>query len=88
MPRTNVIEMKTVRDLLIELDKIRSDVLAGNVQGWGGVVRYADGQDVTYVGGTFKTSTAARARAMLKVSASVMLREDDYLPPPRLVNSD
>jgi hypothetical protein len=78
--RTNVIEMRAVRDLLAELDKLRSDILAGDVQGWGGVVKHADGQEVVYIGGTFKTSAADRARAMLKVSAVVM-REDNYLPP-------
>jgi hypothetical protein len=77
---TNVIEMRTVRELLIELDKIRSDVLAGDIQGWGGVVKHRDGQEVVYLGGTFKTSAADRAKAMLKVSAAVALREDSYLP--------
>lgn len=81
MKRTNVIEMRAVRELLNELDKIRSEVLSGEVQGWGGVVKHANGREVVYVGGSFKTSATDRARAMLKVSAAVM-KEDDYLPPP------
>jgi hypothetical protein len=74
--------MTRVRELLTELDRLRSDVLAGEVQGWGGVVKYADGKDVLYIGGTFRISASDRVRAMLKVSA-VAMREDEYLPPPK-----
>lgn len=81
MTQSNVVYMAAVKDLLIELDKLRSDVLAGEIQGWGGVVRRSDGVEVVYLGGTFKTSSADRARAMLKVSAARVLREEETIPP-------
>lgn len=85
MPRTsNVVYMGAVRDLLAELDNLRLDVLAGEIQGWGGVVKYAGGKDVVYLGGSFKASSTDRARAMLKVSAARMLAEDEPLPLPGL----
>lgn len=85
MPRTNnVVYMGAVRDLLAELDKLRANVLAGDIQGWGGVVKYADGREVAYLGGTFTTSSTDRARAMLKVSAARMLAEDEPLRLPGL----
>jgi hypothetical protein len=83
MNKSNVVWMGSVRDLLVELDKLRSDVLAGGVLGWGGTVMYADGREVVYLGGTFKESSEDRARAMLKVSATRMMRED---PPLSLRN--
>lgn len=79
MTKTKVVYMADVRDLLVELDKLRADVLAGEVQGWGGTVKFADGREVAYIGGTFKHSTADQARAMLKVSAVRMMREDPPL---------
>jgi len=81
MKSNNVVYMGAVRDLLAELDKLRADVLAGAVQGWGGSVLYADGHEVVYLGGTFKEDSASRARAMLRVSAA-RARQDDYLPVP------
>lgn len=81
MKSNNVVYMGAVRDLLVELDKLRADVLAGEVQGWGGSVLYADGREVCYLGGTFKEDSASRARAMLRVSA-IRARQDSYLPLP------
>lgn len=83
MRTTNVIYMREVRDLLVELDKLRADVLAGEAKGWGGSVFYGDGREVVYIGGSFEENAQDRARAMLKVSAQRALREDDYLPPPK-----
>lgn len=79
--KSNVVYMGEVRDLLMELDKLRADVLAGDIRGWGGVVSRTDGREVIYLGGTFKTSSADRARAMLRVSAARVLREDEALSP-------
>lgn len=79
MTKSNVIYMATVRDLLIEWDKVRSDILAGEALGWGGTVQYKD-REVVYLGGSFRESAADRARAMLKVSAARMMREDPPLP--------
>lgn len=76
MEKTNVVEMATIRELLGELDKIRADILKGDIQGWGGVVRRTDGKDVVYIGGSFKTSSADRTRAMLRVSAVLAMKED------------
>lgn len=78
--KTNVIQMGAVRDLLAELDKLRSDVLAGEVLGWGGSVFYADGREVAYLGGSFRHNAKDQARAMLKVSVLRVLREG---PPPK-----
>jgi hypothetical protein len=83
MKRTNVVQMSVVRDLLIELDKLRADVLAGDIQGWGGVVRHSDGRDVIYVGGSFRTSATDRARAMLRVSAALAVKEDNFIAPKK-----
>jgi hypothetical protein len=80
MKNTNVVWMGAVRELLAELDKLRSDVLAGGVQGWGGTVKYSDGREVVYLGGTFQESPEDRVRAMLKVSATRMRLEDPPLP--------
>lgn len=85
MTRRTVVEMGTVREFLAQLEQLKSELLAGEIQGWGGVVKFADGRDVVYVGGSFRTSTADRTRAMLRVSAAVALRQDDYLPPPKMV---
>lgn len=79
--RDNVINMESVRELVAQLDALRRDVLAGNVLGWGGTVKFADDREVVYVGGTFHTDTRARTRAMLLVSAQRMLAEDD---PPKM----
>lgn len=83
----NVVYMGEVRDLLTELDKLRADILAGDAKGWGGTVLYSDGREVVYIGGSFKDSSIDRARAMLKVSAVRMLREDEPLPPPKLTGT-
>jgi hypothetical protein len=79
MKETKVVYMAAVKDLLAELEKLRLDVLAGEVQGWGGTVKFTDGREVAYIGGTFKSSTADQARAMLKVSALRMKTEDPPL---------
>lgn len=81
MRTTNVVYMPAVRDLLVELDKLRADILAGEIEGWGGSVKYADGREVVYLGGTFKRDSAERARAMLKVSAMRVLHEGETRPP-------
>jgi hypothetical protein len=81
MKETKVVYMAAVKDLLAELEKLRLDVLAGEVQGWGGTVKFTDGREVAYIGGTFKHSTADQARAMLKVSALRTMMEDT--PPKR-----
>jgi hypothetical protein len=80
MNKSNVVWMGAVRDLLSELDRLRSEVLAGNVQGWGGTVKFSDGREVVYLGGTYKESSEDRVRAMLKVSATRMKLEDPPLP--------
>lgn len=82
MQANNVVYMGTVRDLLAELDKLRADILAGEIEGWGGSVKYADGREVTYLGGTFRGNSAERAKAMLKVSAVRVQHEDGTIPPP------
>lgn len=84
MQTKNVIYMGAVRDLLSELDKLRADILAGEIEGWGGSVKFADGREVVYLGGTFKGDSESRARAMLRVSAMRAMR-DDYLPSPTRV---
>jgi hypothetical protein len=81
MQANNVVYMGSVRDLLSELDKLRSDILAGEVEGWGGSVKFTDGREVTYLGGTFKGNSAERARAMLRVSAARVLHEEETIPP-------
>lgn len=79
MRAANVVYMATVRDLLAELEKLKKDVLAGEVLGWGGSVKYADGREVPYIGGTFRNSAEDQARAMLRVSALRVLSEDPPL---------
>lgn len=81
MKQPNVVLMANVRELLFELDKLRSDVLKGRVSGWGGMVKFEDSSEVVYLGGTFRTSSIDRTRCVLKVSAAVALN-DRYLPPP------
>jgi hypothetical protein len=83
MLKTKVVYMAAVKDLLAELEKLRLDILAGEVQGWGGTVQFTDGQEVVYIGGTFRTNAEDRARCMLKVSAVRTIRED---PPLTLRN--
>jgi hypothetical protein len=77
--KTNVVYMGAVRELLSELDKLRADVLTGEATGWGGSVFYADGREVVYLGGSIRHNAQDQARAMLKVSAQRVLRED--VPP-------
>lgn len=79
MTNNNVVYMESVRDLLSQLEKLRADVLSGQILGWGGSVWFADGREVVYLGGCFRESSASRARAMLRVSAARALL-DDYLP--------
>jgi hypothetical protein len=79
MKETKVVYMAAVKDLLAELEKLRLDVVRGEVQGWGGAVKFTDGREVAYIGGTFKDSSADQARAMLKVSALRMQAEDPPL---------
>jgi hypothetical protein len=81
MNKSNVVLMANVRELLAELDKLKADVLKGNITGWGGMVKHADGNEVVYLGGTFRFSSEDRTRCVLKVSAAVA-RTDTYLPPP------
>jgi hypothetical protein len=81
MKKSNVVNMATVRELLLQLDQIRADVLAGDIAGWGGMVKHTDGTEVVYLGGTFRYSSADRTRCVLRVSAAVALN-DTYLPPP------
>lgn len=82
MKTKSVIFMGAVRELLSELDKLRADVLSGQIEGWGGSVTYADGREVIYLGGSFREDSASSARAMLRVSAERALR-DNYLPADR-----
>jgi hypothetical protein len=82
MTKTNVVYMGAVRELLTELDRVRADVLAGEVLGWGGSVTYSDGREVVYLGGCFRDDSACAARAMLKVSAVRALNDGHLSPPP------
>jgi hypothetical protein len=79
MIKTKVVYMAAVKDLLAEWEKIRRDILAGEVQGWGGSIKFTDGEEVVYIGGTFRTNAADRARCMLKVSAVRATREGQPL---------
>jgi hypothetical protein len=81
MQANNIVYMASVRELLMELDKLRSDILAGEIEGWGGSVKFTDGREVTYLGGTFKGDSSERAKAMLRVSAVRVLHEDETIPP-------
>lgn len=82
--KSNVVQMGTVRELLAQIDRLRAEVLAGDVSGWGGSVLFADGRETVYIGGNFRENAEAQARSMLKVSALRVMREDT---PPKLAQA-
>lgn len=76
MKNTKVVHLGQVRDLLAELEVIRQHVLQGNVSGWMGTLRDAEGRDTVYLGGVYKDSAEHRLGAVLKMSAARVQLEE------------
>lgn len=79
MQNTKVVNLGQVKDLMAEWDKVRQGILVGRVEGWAATLRCADGREVVYLGGVYKTDRALASRAALKQSAARMLAEDEPL---------
>jgi hypothetical protein len=87
--QTKVVHLARVRelkDLLAEWEKVRQEILLGQIDGFHTALRRGECETI-YVGGRFKKDSEAAARAALKASLYRMLDEDPPLPAIRAVGT-
>lgn len=78
--KTRVVDLGAVRDLLSELDKLRSAILGGQVSGFSCTVMDQEERETLYMGGVYKEDPKLALSAILKASAARVMAED----PPKL----
>ena len=79
--KTRIVNLGAVRDLLPELDKLRSAILTGQVSAFQCTLMDQEGQETLYMGGVYKEDPKLALGAILKASAARVMVED---PPPKL----
>lgn len=79
--RTRVVNLGAVRDLLGELDKVRTAILAGKVTGFQCTLMDSEDTETIYMGGPYREDPKLALSAILKASAARVMTED---PPPAL----
>lgn len=74
----------SVRDMLIQWEAVRQEILTGEVSGFTTVLRSSANKETFHMGGVYKASQREALKAVLKLSVARMKAED---PPLKLCGS-
>jgi hypothetical protein len=80
---TTVINLGKVRDMLVEWEKVRQQIVSGKISGFQTVFVDEKQRETIYLGGVYKNDPRAAMAAALKLSAARMLNEDAPIPVKR-----
>lgn len=70
MKNVQVINLGETRELLAELDKARSAILAGHTAGFYAGRISSTGEEEVFLGGVFRENATAAVKSMLKAAAA------------------
>jgi hypothetical protein len=79
MGTAKVVDFGLTRELLSQIETVRTMVLAGEIQGWIGTVLKTDGVEIPYAAGVFASDKDAMMKAALRHSVARMKAEDPPL---------
>lgn len=74
---TKVVNLRQVRDLLAEWEKVRSAIAGGLVKGFHVALRDREQDETIYLGGVYRENPRLALGAILKASAARSQEEDE-----------
>lgn len=81
MKKTRIVDLGSVRDLLVEWEKVRASIIQGRTTGFQTTLMDESQEETVYLGGVYKQDPKLALSAILKTSAALVLTHD---VPPRL----